>query len=105
MVEDHRYCVNCLARSHTLRNCQSLDTCRKCDRFHHTLLHPNQHQQRSSISTNQQQKKLQRQRKQQQRRKSKPEAEKSTPNAKILSEAIRSLAQVLCCSDQGPNKA
>ncbi|KAI8116229.1 hypothetical protein CVS40_11664, partial [Lucilia cuprina] len=40
MVRPYNYCGNCLARSHNLRSCSSLATCRKCDHLHHTLLHP-----------------------------------------------------------------
>ncbi|XP_046804817.1 uncharacterized protein LOC124419432 [Lucilia cuprina] len=39
VVEKYRYCVNCLAKSHDLRSCTSMDTCRICDKFHRTLLH------------------------------------------------------------------
>lgn len=40
IVRRYNYCENCLAKSHDLRACQSVDTCHKCDSYHHTLLHP-----------------------------------------------------------------
>ncbi|XP_065356263.1 ankyrin repeat and ELMO domain-containing protein D-like [Calliphora vicina] len=36
-----RYCVNCLARTHVVAECDSSDTCLYCQQLHHTLLHPN----------------------------------------------------------------
>ncbi|XP_059218310.1 uncharacterized protein LOC131994977 [Stomoxys calcitrans] len=39
-VRQHRYCRNCLAKSHSVVECQSTDTCRKCGFQHHTMLHP-----------------------------------------------------------------
>lgn len=39
-LEHNRFCTNCLARSHDWRACNSLDRCKKCDTYHHTLLHP-----------------------------------------------------------------
>ena len=39
IVERHRYCINYLGKSHDLRECKSMNTCKKCDRFHHMLLH------------------------------------------------------------------
>lgn len=39
LVERHNYCLNCLARSHTIRSCSSWETCKRCDKLHHTLLH------------------------------------------------------------------
>lgn len=39
MVLREAYCINCLARSHRFRDCQSRNMCRKCNRPHHTLLH------------------------------------------------------------------
>ncbi|XP_075154075.1 uncharacterized protein LOC142239236 [Haematobia irritans] len=38
-VYKYHYCVNCLARSHGLRNCTSQVTCQNCGHYHHTLLH------------------------------------------------------------------
>ncbi|XP_067646786.1 uncharacterized protein [Eurosta solidaginis] len=35
----HRYCINCLATSHTTGTCTSTGSCRHCGRAHHTLLH------------------------------------------------------------------
>ncbi|XP_075156467.1 uncharacterized protein LOC142234410 [Haematobia irritans] len=39
-VRNHKYCMNCLAKSHTVENCHSSQTCRKCGYQHHTMLHP-----------------------------------------------------------------
>lgn len=39
VVRKHRYSINCLSKSHTFRNCESRNTCRKCKNYHHTLLH------------------------------------------------------------------
>ncbi|XP_059216252.1 uncharacterized protein LOC131997798 [Stomoxys calcitrans] len=39
-VRQHKYCRNCLAKSHTVEDCQSTETCRKCGFQHHTMLHP-----------------------------------------------------------------
>lgn len=113
MVEINGYCVNCLARSHDLRACRSMDTCRKCDKYHHTLLHPQKRRERGLIDASQrrsqqqnprpQQNQRQRQQQSQRQQENQQNAEMSTPDAKILSEAIRSLAQVLCCSTQQPN--
>lgn len=38
-VKTYRYCENCLAHSHLLRNCRSRERCRLCKARHHTLLH------------------------------------------------------------------
>ncbi|XP_037818782.1 hormone receptor 4-like [Lucilia sericata] len=40
IVERLGYCVNCLARSHSIRSCTSMEACLKCAQLHHTLLHP-----------------------------------------------------------------
>ncbi|CAD7001596.1 unnamed protein product [Ceratitis capitata] len=37
-IKDHNYCRNCLACSHTERDCKSI-TCIYCQRRHHSLLH------------------------------------------------------------------
>lgn len=125
VVRKFRYCENCLARSHDLRSCQSLDLCRKCDSFHHTLLHP-------SRARNDLRRRINTQRNQQSHRtKNRPPNRRNNdrntnrtnnsnnnvsnsipnnnnrqstnnihnavvPNQQILSEAIRSLAEVLC---------
>lgn len=39
-VRNHKYCMNCLARSHEVEDCHSAATCRKCGYQHHTMLHP-----------------------------------------------------------------
>lgn len=38
-VRIHKYCTNCLARSHATEDCISADVCQKCGWAHHTLLH------------------------------------------------------------------
>ncbi|CAD7001309.1 unnamed protein product [Ceratitis capitata] len=40
----HRYCINCLATSHTTGACDSPDSCRQCGLAHHTLLHRPSHE-------------------------------------------------------------
>lgn len=40
VVRQHKYCLNCLAKSHTVTACHSTNNCRKCRNYHHTLLHP-----------------------------------------------------------------
>ncbi|XP_058816947.1 uncharacterized protein LOC131680245 [Topomyia yanbarensis] len=40
-VYSKRLCHNCLRADHIVRNCSSSYNCRKCNRRHHTLLHPN----------------------------------------------------------------
>ncbi|XP_059223279.1 uncharacterized protein LOC131997038 [Stomoxys calcitrans] len=51
VVRQHNYCRNCLAKSHTIDDCQSADTCRKCGFRHHTMLHPRKLTFNSSSST------------------------------------------------------
>ncbi|XP_059222643.1 uncharacterized protein LOC131996758 isoform X2 [Stomoxys calcitrans] len=38
-VVRHKYCLNCLARSHKTAQCTSTNLCQRCERGHHTLLH------------------------------------------------------------------
>ncbi|XP_046802959.1 uncharacterized protein LOC124418962 [Lucilia cuprina] len=38
-VRAHRYCLNCLSRSHLVRECTTTSSCRRCGEMHHTLLH------------------------------------------------------------------
>ena len=38
-VKTNRLCLNCLSRSHMVRDCGSTKTCRQCGAKHHTLLH------------------------------------------------------------------
>ncbi|XP_017470428.1 PREDICTED: uncharacterized protein LOC108362088 [Rhagoletis zephyria] len=38
-VRVHKYCMNCLARSHKTGACPSRNSCRICKLGHHTLLH------------------------------------------------------------------
>ncbi|XP_020715914.1 uncharacterized protein LOC110118490 [Ceratitis capitata] len=39
----HRYCLNCLATSHTTGACDNPDSCRCCGLVHHTMLHRSGH--------------------------------------------------------------
>lgn len=38
-VKNNNLCFNCLVKGHTMNNCNSVSSCRKCGRRHHTLLH------------------------------------------------------------------
>ncbi|KAI8114727.1 hypothetical protein CVS40_12937 [Lucilia cuprina] len=99
LVKRHYYCLNCLARSHSLRSCTSRDTCRKCKKMHHTLLHPTQRNQRSSSNRNNRQQPNRQQPKSHQPPTTSTIQQAShispTPDAIIIVEAIKSLAQVL----------
>ncbi|XP_036342257.1 uncharacterized protein LOC118751533 [Rhagoletis pomonella] len=35
----HKYCVNCLATSHSTGSCSSAVSCHRCGKAHHTMLH------------------------------------------------------------------
>lgn len=105
----HNYCVNCLARTHLVRNCKCPDTCLKCGRLHHTLLHPGSHPRvegpnrhpRVHAPLNNQpvdkrpQKKVKAKAKPKPKR-SNPSQSTQLPNQHILSAAIKTLAEVLC---------
>ncbi|XP_045449996.1 uncharacterized protein LOC123658688 [Melitaea cinxia] len=39
---ERKWCYNCLNSSHSVRECTSIFSCRKCHRKHHTLLHRDQ---------------------------------------------------------------
>ena len=39
ILKEHGICINCLRPGHFVRQCQSQNRCRKCQRPHHTLLH------------------------------------------------------------------
>lgn len=39
-VADHGLCTSCLAQSHLVRECRSIDRCKRCFQQHNTLLHP-----------------------------------------------------------------
>lgn len=105
MVLRQNYCVNCLARSHRFRDCRSRYTCKICSKHHHTMLHPNDtngtHKQQSNDNirnnyndnsgTNDG---------------NSNNDTRSIPDQHILSEAIRSLASVLCATQQpAPSRA
>lgn len=108
VVRRNNYCVNCLAKSHTVSACDSMATCRKCDRYHHTLLHPEHPRVRgpaqSRLTPAQQQPRKRKMAKQassqksQRRRKTVNQPQIITPDQSIISEAIKSLASVLCAS-------
>ncbi|XP_038117277.1 uncharacterized protein LOC119769333 [Culex quinquefasciatus] len=38
-VKAHRLCFNCLQKGHSAKECRSKNSCRKCEKRHHTLLH------------------------------------------------------------------
>lgn len=118
VVRKYEYCINCLAKSHTFRKCQSKNTCNRCQHYHHTLLHQST---RPRITPpNRQRQELQPYRKAAKQQK-KPSTKATTkrkaaprtsskkpsplqtephpvPNQLILSEAIKSLATVLCAT-------
>lgn len=93
MVRKYEYCINCLARSHTFRKCKSKNTCRKCKRYHHTLLHPVYPR---ITPPSRQEAKLQYRKKSSQR--NKRITAQPSPDPLILSEAIKSIATVLCAT-------
>lgn len=99
VVLKYEYCVNCLAKSHTLRRCRSSNTCQKCQHYHHTLLHPVT---RPRITPPIRQHQNSRPQKGTTRASKKPvpttEPDRHIPNQQILSEAIKSLATVLCAT-------
>lgn len=39
VVAEHALCVSCLAQSHLLPECRSIDRCKRCRQKHNTLLH------------------------------------------------------------------
>ena len=39
LVRQHKYCANCLHKSHTVGSCASTYTCRTCKSKHNSLLH------------------------------------------------------------------
>lgn len=38
-IRELKLCLNCLRKNHFIQNCISKNTCRKCNKKHHTLLH------------------------------------------------------------------
>ncbi|GBP09001.1 hypothetical protein EVAR_101320_1 [Eumeta japonica] len=103
MVEKYRWCENCLARSHDLRACDSMVTCKKCGKYHHTLLHPkpvtkpkkkrqNKQQPPATATTSSTATAAQ--------LSSTPSTSTGASPACIIAEAIKSLAQILCASGQ-----
>lgn len=111
VARNHKYCINCLAKSHTVHACRSNDTCRQCGKYHHTLLH-SQHprvkgpaRSRLAASTTPKVQTQSAKRKKLKTEKGKPKPTKKKvviPDQHILSEAIRSLATVLCATN--PNR-
>lgn len=123
IVDKHRYCVNCLAKSHDLRACPSRDTCRLCGKYHHTLLHAsvksrlNQRKSgsmsaprsparsTSTVASSSRKRRditislepTNRRHSPTSSTQNQPQSVSTTvPDSHIISEAIRSLAQVLC---------
>ncbi|CAG9121000.1 unnamed protein product [Plutella xylostella] len=39
-VITNRLCYNCIGRNHSANSCRSINTCRICYHYHHSLLHP-----------------------------------------------------------------
>lgn len=96
VVRKYDYCINCLASSHTFRRCQSKNTCQRCQHYHHTLLHSSPPPRIMPPSRRQQNP---RQRvKAYKPKRVKEHFQHAAPDQRILSEAIRSLAIVLCAS-------
>lgn len=113
VVRRHDYCINCPAQSHTFKRCRSKNTCQRCNHYHHTLLHPSSHPrimppsrlgqqsspsqlgQRSSPSRHSQ-KSIPKRSLPKPRKKKTPQP--PVPDQRIISEAIKSLATVLCAS-------
>ncbi|XP_037824112.1 uncharacterized protein LOC119612378 [Lucilia sericata] len=62
VVRKYRYCINCLAHSHFVKDCRCRDRCRECLSEHHTLLHTS----RANCRRHRRNNKLQRNRKRQQ---------------------------------------
>ncbi|XP_075150605.1 uncharacterized protein LOC142224702 [Haematobia irritans] len=93
------YCVNCLARSHRFRDCRSENLCKKCGRPHNTLLHPNytERKRKTSNSTTKEQP-SQTKGYNNTKTSTSDTSSQQTSNQKIISEAIRALATVLCTS-------
>lgn len=122
IVRKYDYCINCLAKSHTFRKCKSGNTCHRCQNYHHTLLHrttkpritpPNCQRQtshpRQKTNNNKKPSPKPSSGKKPQQRKDAPKKPSTTPQARktheaqlpnqlILSEAIKSLATVLCAT-------
>ncbi|XP_059224093.1 uncharacterized protein LOC131997318 isoform X2 [Stomoxys calcitrans] len=133
VIRKFKYCINCLARSHTIEKCHSEETCRKCRYQHHTMLHPKptrepkserstevsinlrsrlgqqsqkvnktspQGQQRSTTlrKTKQQHSKVQKTAKRYPKTRKNNLPNIMQPDPMLLSEAIKSLASVLCAS-------
>ncbi|XP_037822595.1 uncharacterized protein LOC119611166 [Lucilia sericata] len=126
VVTRHKYCVNCLAKSHIVRDCTSMASCRRCHRFHHTMLHPPKL--RITVGNQTSQQRHQRpkphrrtllstiQRPQQNQPPNTSTAQTPDPqttqpttsaniNQNIIIEAIKSLAEVLCSTNKGPSVA
>lgn len=103
LVLKETYCVNCLARSHRFRDCRSRNMCRRCGRPHNTLLHPNYTNRKGNQTSNNSTKSGNNSgnnssNNSRDNNNSNNNQCESGANQKILSEAIRALATVLCSS-------
>ncbi|XP_073819582.1 uncharacterized protein [Musca autumnalis] len=50
-VFDNKVCENCLSYGHIAKRCKSEHRCQTCRQSHHTLLHPDENNNRTSVST------------------------------------------------------
>lgn len=39
IAQNYNWCTNCLSKQHNVKTCNSLNTCRSCNKRHHSLLH------------------------------------------------------------------
>ncbi|XP_073841400.1 uncharacterized protein, partial [Musca autumnalis] len=101
LVLKEYYCVNCLARSHRFRDCRSHNMCRRCGRPHHTLLHTVYPEIRGSRSSpSRESNRQQTGNRSGSQNNNNNNANTGTLNPKILSEAIRAIATVLCSTSK-----
>jgi len=42
VVKSNDLCMNCLRPGHFVKQCRSMNRCRRCQKSHHTLLHAEQ---------------------------------------------------------------
>lgn len=104
VVRQYEYCINCLAKGHTFRKCRSSNTCHQCNHFHHTLLHKDTPPRITPPNRNYQVQQRHRATPKRPKRSAPKKTSASTQqppentHERILSEAIKSLATVLCAT-------